>query len=612
MIHKTTDFHISQIYMVFISVIGWIVVFSQFFSLEGFSFSLNLFLLVVFLGICEYYPMPVPRGQTTLTFPIIYMIYVVFGIDQVIILYAFIVLGVNILHQRPSRIMFFNPAQLVISFYLAHLIHLAVMEKISDSLVSPLFLGMLGFILMISLFYFINNIIVDIVLWLRPENYPFRFWWGKTQGELISFIIAFIYGCLIHILGSQNRGEIDSFSFFFFFSPLVGLSLLSSIIARLKTEKSRIRALFDFSSELNKSIPTSDWVKIIRNLLKEVMQYEDCLLLLKEKHQWEITVVEGELNTPILDKQMVLELESLKQLRVYDDKKTGKGPLLSLLRQSTRSVVYAPMLFEDQVIGCFVVTRARTKGFTIEDTRAIATISNQLAGFFKTKQLVSEQERRIILEERNRIAHDIHDGIAQSLAGAVMKLDTSYKKLDTNPADAKLLISDSTKKLRESLKEVRDSIYALRPYPTEQLGFHLAVERKIADLKKDTSFQINIQLEERGKRGPISPMTEKVMFSVFQESIQNCIKHAKASELQILISYQTDHIVLKMTDNGQGFSLYHAMIKAMNNPHYGILQMNEAAEKIGAALQIESKTNKGTEITLTVPKLGLEGEANND
>lgn len=610
---KWKGLHISQLYMGLVTVIGWGLVLSQVLSLSPVEVSFTLVLLIVFLGVCEYYPMPVPKGHTTLTFPIIYMIYVVFGLDLVIITYASIVLAINLSHRRPLRIMLFNPSQLVISFYLAHVFHQIIMETFLTGSLNPILDGLLGFSLMITLFYVLNNAIVDIVLWLRPEPYTFKVWWGKTQGELISFVVSFIYGCLIHILGSQNRGEVDIFSFFFFFSPLVGLSLLSSIISRLKTEKNRIRALFQFSTELNKSIPSRGWEKLTRKLLQELMPFEDCILFVKnEKGIWDHTIIDGKILSHMPINDILLELENISQIQVYDHKKAGKGPLAPLLRASSRSVVYAPLLFEGQSIGCFVVTKGRTKSFTIEDTRSIATIANQLAVFLKTRQLVSEQERRIILEERNRIAHDIHDGIAQTLAGAVMKLDTSYKKLETHPSDAKLLIADSIKKLRESLKDVRDSIYALRPYPTEQLGFHLALEKKIAELKKDPSFSVDIQLQVRGNRGAISPMTEKVMFSVFQESIQNCLKHANASHLHILISYQSDHIVFKMKDNGQGFSLYHAMIKAMNQPHYGILQMNEAAEKIGAALQIDSKPNEGTEITLTVPKLGLEGEIEND
>ena len=98
-----------------------------------------------------------------------------------------------------------------------------------------------------------------------------------------------------------------------------------------------------------------------------------------------------------------------------------------------------------------------------------------------------------------------------------------------------------------------------------------------------------------------------MLFDTCSESLQNCIKHTNATNIDILLSFQTEHILLKVKDNGKGFSLFQAMIKAQNQPHFGILQMNDASDKINASLQIDSKEGSGTEITLTVPKMGLEG-----
>ncbi|MBW9235206.1 hypothetical protein JQK62_23925, partial [Leptospira santarosai] len=97
-----------------------------------------------------------------------------------------------------------------------------------------------------------------------------------------------------------------------------------------------------------------------------------------------------------------------------------------------------------------------------------------------------------------------------------------------------------------------------------------------------------------------------------QESVQNAIKHSKAKKIEILLSYQKEHALLKVRDDGVGFSLFQAMLKARKEPHFGILHMNEAAEKIHASLQVDSREGEGTEITLTVPKMGIEGGESDD
>ncbi|WP_227521534.1 MULTISPECIES: GAF domain-containing sensor histidine kinase [Bacillus] len=593
---------IAQLYMMFISSIGWLLTIFLFFQMDTISSPVEFIFLFVFLAICELYPMPVPKGFSTLTFPVLYMIYVVYGVEITVVSYFIVVLGVNLLHRRPIRIIFFNPAQLAVSLYLAHL----ALQFIKPVFLTENFIveGIVGFFLLITCFYLLNNIIVDIVLILRPERYTFKLWKQKGKGELISFTVSFIYGVLMHILGSQNRGEIDIISYFFFFSPLVALSLLSSIIVRLRNEKNRLKSLFDFSSELNKAIPNKDGDNITR-LLKDYIMGDDCILLLKhDEEKWAINSIRGSLKEENLN---IKKMESVRELLVFDSSYHSKGPLHEFFSPTVKAEVYAPLLIDEELVGCLIVTKTRTKSFTVEEIRTIATIANQLAIFFKTRFLFLEKEQRVLLEERNRIAHDIHDGIAQNLAGAVMKLDTSLKKIHTNTPEAIQLIEDSSTNLRKSLRDVRDSIYALKPYPTEQLGFLQAVEKKVSELNRDSSFNMRIDFNIRGEKVSLSSMTEKIMFKVFQESLQNCIKHALATKVNILLSYQADHVVLKISDNGIGFSLYGAMIKAMEEPHYGILQMNEAAEKIGAALQIESKEKEGTNIILKVPKMGLEG-----
>lgn len=595
----------AQLYMMFISSIGWLLTIFLFLQVETVFSPWEFLFLILFLAICELYPMPVPKGFSTLTFPVLYMIYVVYGVEITVVAYFIVVLVVNLIHRRPIRIIFFNPAQLAVSLYFAHI----ALQFIKPLLLTNNYVveGIFGFFLLITCFYILNNTIVDIVLILRPEKYTFQLWKQKGQGELISFSISFIYGVLIHILGSQNRGEIDIVSYFFFFSPLVALSLLSSIIVRLKNEKNRLKSLFNFSSELNKAIPQKDGEKI-NNLLKDYIAGDDCILLLKhDEEKWNVTSIRGIFKKDNIDMGII---ESIRELKVFDSSYYRKGPLREFFSPNVKAEIYAPLLIDEELVGCLIVTKTRTKSFTVEEIRTIATIANQLAIFFKTRYLFYEKEQRILLEERNRIAHDIHDGIAQTLAGAVMKLDTSLKKINTSPTEAVQLIEDSSSNLRKSLRDVRDSIYALKPYATEKMGFIQAAEEKIIELNRDSSFNMKVAFHIRGEKVPLSSMTEKVMFKVFQESIQNCMKHANATKINILLSFQLDYVVLKISDNGIGFSLYGAMRKAMEEPHYGILQMNEAAERIGAALQIESKEDAGTDIILKIPKMGLEGVEN--
>jgi signal transduction histidine kinase len=595
-----------------ISAIGWTTIFYYgFLQLEQ-PKHLSIFtLLVLFLAVVEYFPMPVWRGFTTISFPIVYTIYVMQGIEVAVSVYAIIVFISFLLKRRPLRIVFFNPAQLVISLLVAYWFSNTFFPLFITDETSRIVVGILHFSFMIFPFYFLNNLIVDIILMLRPQPYTLASWKQKTFQELNSLIISFIYLILFNVLGNQNRGEIDVISFFFFFSPLVGLALLSSSIVRLRKEKIRLKALFKMSSELNKIMPSKEWLYFLQNSLNEFIDVDASILWICEDGEWKRKFSMG-LTTRQnpLSGTAISTFEKMKQITIYHNTKKDSGPCGDCFDKDILSCLYAPLLMEDEIVGMFVFGRSRTRSFNEEDVQSGATLANQLAIVIKTKMLFAEQEKRLILEERNRIARDIHDGVAQSLAGAVMKLETAERKFLKMPDEALKLIQESNVKLRISLKEVRQSIYALRPYPTERVGLISAMNSRMSLLQKE--HPLKIHLETRGSEYPLSPMVEKIIFDIFQESIQNAIKHANASAVDILLSYQSEHILLKVKDNGLGFSLFQAMIKARNHPHFGILQMNESAERIQATIQIDSKEGEGTEINLTVPRMGIEGGSEYD
>lgn len=590
--------------MTLVSAIGWTVIILAALGIETIRDPYDLLFLIAFIFIAEYFPMPFQKGNSSLTFPIVYLVYLLYGIEITAVLYFVAVLFSTLINQRPLRIIFFNPAQLGLSLVLADTItNWAALHLVLSETASTIFL----LVLFIGSFYLINNLIVDIVLLLRPEKYTFSIWAQKSRAELFSFSISMIYGLLLYYMGNQDRGDADILSYFFFLSPLIFLAIISSVIIRLSADKQRLKALFHFSSELNKAIPISSWENDIKQLIKEVVSYEESYLFTcDEKGNWDLTISEGDL-TPTEEDPAFSLLSQIKTTTIYNKSDIHLSPLAQQFSPAIQSAVFAPMIFENELVGCLVMVKTRTNSFIVEDVHSISTIANQLATFLKTQMLFSEKEQRILLEERNRIAHDIHDGIAQILAGAVMKFDAASKKIHSHPHEAQWLVNDSNNILRGALKEIRDSIYALRPYPTEQHGLYMAIKKKIVELNKDKSLNLDISFESRGIQPKLNLVIEKAIFSIIQESLHNCIKHAKAKNVQVLLNYQKEQIFVTIKDDGVGFSLYEAMTTAMKEPHYGILQMNEDAEKVGATFQIESRQNSGTEIFVRIPNARFQG-----
>ncbi|WP_239454444.1 sensor histidine kinase [Bacillus suaedaesalsae] len=599
----------SRLYILTISIIGWLYVLYQTTQIDPIKELWIFSLFILLIGICEYFPMPVWKGFSTISFPVVYVLYFIYGLPLAMVSYALIIFIGNLIDRRPFRIVSFNPAQLVLSFTLAVGLASAIVDVFVN--VNQFFTYVSELFLMTFFFYVINNLLVDIVLLLRPQPYTFQDWKQKFLSELSSSIIAFSYGCFFLILGSQNRGEIDVFSFFFFFSPLIGLALLTSAIMKIKKERVRLKALFSLTTALNKLLPTTEWLDDFKASFHEIIDVEASLLWTYENGNWTMNFGDGGIaaNGNVTD-EMSQMFKELKRPYSIVDNRREKGPADGFFASNLRSFIYAPLVIDQETLGVLIVARSRRKSFNADDLRTIATIANQLAVIMKTRMLIRDNEKRSLLEERNRIARDIHDGVAQTIAGALMKLETAQRKWEKSPEETYALLTDSMDKLRGSLKQVRQSIYALRPYPTERVGLQNAIKKRIKAFEIETG--LDFTFEERGKVEHISSMVEKILFDTFQESVQNTVKHAKATKVEVLLSHQKEHILLKIKDNGVGFSLLEAMKKAQREPHFGIIQMNDAVEKIGASLQIDSKQEAGTEISVVVPKMGVEGGIEDD
>lgn len=597
-------------YLNFVSLIG-VVIFL--FSLWNAQLPTNLaifILLIVFIVLAEYFPVPVWKGTSSLSFPLIYTLDVLYGLPVAILTFGMIVILINAIHRRPLRLIFFNPSQLIISLALSSSISSVFSSQI-ESLFSSITHELLVVFLFVLFYYLINNLIVDILLWIRPQTYTWKQWFMKTKPEGAVFLFTYFYVAIMEILGNQNRGDIDVFSFLFFFAPLIGIAIISNAFAQIQREKNRLKTLFKLTTQINHILPSGE-VDLLKGYFREFLSIQASALWVRDGKDWSLLYIDGsrEGGTPEhLSDEEKQEFLQMKEPIICNDS-VASHACSAAFDHVIRSLVYTPLLVDRDMVGVFIAGRSRTKSFIAEDVQLLATLSNQLAVLVKTRALIKEQEKVLILEERNRIARELHDGIAQSLAGSVFKLESGLKIDPEKPNELKRIIEESIKKLRVSLIDVRQSIYTLRPYPTERLGLKQAIENKIESIMREYCLQISFN--ERGHQATYSSIIEKVIYDIFQESLQNSVKHAKATKINVLISHGKDQIILKVADNGVGFSLLDAMIKARSEPHYGILNMNEQAETLGAILQINSSPGDGTEIMLKIRSVIDKEEMKND
>lgn len=204
--------------------------------------------------------------------------------------------------------------------------------------------------------------------------------------------------------------------------------------------------------------------------------------------------------------------------------------------------------------------------------------------------------------DRNRIAMDLHDSSVQSLTSLVHKTEFCMKLLDIDTVRVKLELQTMIETIKTIINEMREIIYDLRPMSLNNLGLAVTIDAYCLKLQK--SYDIKVSFQE-GSEEPANllPIWKVTLYRILQEACSNVIKHAKASEIDIQISYEEEKAILKIRDNGVGFDAETQLKSAAKDePHgFGISMMQERIALLGGTISIESVISGGTTVVIELP-----------
>jgi PAS domain S-box-containing protein len=205
-------------------------------------------------------------------------------------------------------------------------------------------------------------------------------------------------------------------------------------------------------------------------------------------------------------------------------------------------------------------------------------------------------EEALILEERNRMAREIHDTLAQAFTGILVHMGTVSQLVTTKPEAVQTHINTVRGLARNGLIEARRSVAALRPRSLEDGNLWTALEQFVSTMQ--SSIETRLTCEIVGTPYILPPDTENNLLRIGQEAFTNAIKYSDANEIQIELVYETTSCCLRIKDNGRGFECNSKTFSR----GFGLLGMTERAEHIGAQLSIESQLGQGTEVSVFVQR----------
>ena len=233
------------------------------------------------------------------------------------------------------------------------------------------------------------------------------------------------------------------------------------------------------------------------------------------------------------------------------------------------------------------------QGFTKANEEIIEINQRLLITGIHAREVADEEQQAAVLLERNRMAQDIHDTLAQGFTGILLQLEAAAYAPEQE--QARLHIAQARDLARQSLQEARRSVRALRPQALEgeQLPGALAslIRQTAATIAANVTFQVY------GAARSLPAAVENHLFRIGQEALTNAIKHSEAAHIQVELLFEPTQTRLRVQDDGKGFEFQ----AGLQGDGFGLIGIYERAERIGGGITLDTHPGHGTSLTVTVP-----------
>jgi two-component system NarL family sensor kinase len=255
-----------------------------------------------------------------------------------------------------------------------------------------------------------------------------------------------------------------------------------------------------------------------------------------------------------------------------------------------------PLYVREKKLGVMNVASAEWRSLSPDDLRILHTIGDMLGIAVERARLYASRGETGALEERNRLAREIHDTLAQDLAAIALKLDAADALLESDDerARARSLIAETLELTRASLEEARRTVLDLRAAPLEGRTLAEALSDLIAESRASQQTQFDLKIT--GGTHPLPPRIEVGLYRIAQEAITNALRHSGAACVTIRLDAEPDRVRLTIQDAGTGFKL-----GDVETGRFGLVGMKERARLLGGELQMASAPGSGTRVHVIVP-----------
>ncbi|HEY0603983.1 MAG TPA: GAF domain-containing sensor histidine kinase [Herpetosiphonaceae bacterium] len=258
-----------------------------------------------------------------------------------------------------------------------------------------------------------------------------------------------------------------------------------------------------------------------------------------------------------------------------------------------QSILAAPLMVKGRIYGGIVVYYERARQFSADEVQLLDIFADQAALALEHARLVDQSRQLAALEERQRIARDLHDSVTQTLFSLTLAAQAARTTAATNLQAADSMLETVQSLASGALAEMRALIFELRPGALREAGLAAAIERFVGAFRSRTGIEVTMDLDS----SRLPDAVEEALYRIASEALANVGKHACASLVQVTVGHTAGNVELRVRDNGVGFD----PCQPVAGDHMGQRTMQERAAALGGSCVVQSQIGSGTEVVVKVP-----------
>jgi len=268
----------------------------------------------------------------------------------------------------------------------------------------------------------------------------------------------------------------------------------------------------------------------------------------------------------------------------------------SLKEKAFGQVLCLPIIVQNKPTGMICAAHTRKKFLSDQELDFFRSITEWIAGIMDYEQQNRSMQAEILTDERERIGMDLHDGIIQSLYGIGLSLERARMDVNNGKNNGVAEIEKSVEALERAIADIRAYILDLRPRQLRHSNLLEGMQSLIREFRANTMVEVDLTGSPQDVDGLARPQME-ALYHIFQESLSNTAKHARATMVSVRLWRQDDRVMLRVNDDGTGFEI----AKPNRRIGHGLSNMKARAEGVGGGIEVISIRKQGTTLLAWMP-----------